>query len=85
MHEARHEKAPALIRDSRRKFDHTKILLVVLVGNAELARVAITLVGVVNAESAVAPPLRFDDVLSFIRRRGVEATETCASPPQEGW
>lgn len=79
------KKAPALVRDSRRKLEHARIVLVVLVANAELARVAVTLVAVADAEPAVAPPLHFDDVLSFIRRRGLEATATSASPPQEGW
>lgn len=79
------EKAPALVGNSRRKFEHVRIVLVVLVANAELARVAVTVVTVGDGEATVAPPLRFDDVLSFIRRRRPEAVATYASPPQEGW
>jgi hypothetical protein len=54
----------------RRGTEQTKLILVVLVANAELARVAVTVVALRDAEQDIVPPLHFDDVLSFIRRRG---------------
>jgi len=68
--------------EERREVEHAKLVVVVLVANAELARVAVTIVTVSNADQDIAPPLRLDDVLSFIRRRGVDRALTYAPPAE---
>lgn len=53
------------------------VVLVVLVADAELACVAVALDQDDAPSEAIAPALRLDDVLSFIRRRIAPA---CAGP-----